>query len=78
MERVSVVVRRMYYWDLLADPLLTEYLVSVVVRRMYYWDEPVATKITSRILVSVVVRRMYYWDNIDASGSNPIYGFSSC
>ena len=45
---VSVVVRRMYYWDLVMGidpdhPLC----VSVVVRRMYYWDlqtQPVENK----------------------------------
>ena len=35
---VSVVVRRMYYWDKLNAPKLGFSLVSVVVRRMYYWD----------------------------------------
>ena len=36
---VSVVVRRMYYWDLshIQQSILAE-PVSVVVRRMYYWD----------------------------------------
>ena len=35
---VSVVVRRMYYWDLgVSDARLCD-SVSVVVRRMYYWD----------------------------------------
>ena len=36
---VSVVVRRMYYWDELHMNLAEDVLnVSVVVRRMYYWD----------------------------------------
>ena len=36
--RVSVVVRRMYYWDLRRVRLSKHHYVSVVVRRMYYWD----------------------------------------
>ena len=37
--KVSVVVRRMYYWDAPAPRLnLYRLYVSVVVRRMYYWD----------------------------------------
>ena len=39
LSNVSVVVRRMYYWDRgsrLAQVNSDE--VSVVVRRMYYWD----------------------------------------
>ena len=37
---VSVVVRRMYYWDYTDSYLdLTVFNVSVVVRRMYYWDQ---------------------------------------
>ena len=36
---VSVVVRRMYYWDRLAMRRFSAGgSVSVVVRRMYYWD----------------------------------------
>ena len=37
---VSVVVRRMYYWDLerRIDWRNSAHSVSVVVRRMYYWD----------------------------------------
>gem|GEM_PF-3000893 len=36
---VSVVVRRMYYWDCITTLLRQrECKVSVVVRRMYYWD----------------------------------------
>ena len=36
---VSVVVRRMYYWDLIfAVGKKVGRKVSVVVRRMYYWD----------------------------------------
>ena len=38
-QRVSVVVRRMYYWDLDLRINATNFIVSVVVRRMYYWDE---------------------------------------
>ena len=37
-RRVSVVVRRMYYWDFSQLPLFDFEKVSVVVRRMYYWD----------------------------------------
>ena len=36
---VSVVVRRMYYWDTPSrNRITTRSPVSVVVRRMYYWD----------------------------------------
>ena len=36
---VSVVVRRMYYWDRRSASTSEEVrTVSVVVRRMYYWD----------------------------------------
>ena len=36
---VSVVVRRMYYWDISYDREKEKMApVSVVVRRMYYWD----------------------------------------
>ena len=45
---VSVVVRRMYYWDPTGfDRLSIPPIVSVVVRRMYYWDlqtQPVENK----------------------------------
>ena len=38
-KEVSVVVRRMYYWDIIVSMhVLLVKLVSVVVRRMYYWD----------------------------------------
>ena len=38
-EFVSVVVRRMYYWDDTASTSFADAgYVSVVVRRMYYWD----------------------------------------
>ena len=38
-DGVSVVVRRMYYWDRQASVnVLSCFFVSVVVRRMYYWD----------------------------------------
>ena len=37
--KVSVVVRRMYYWDGLKQKIISlNCRVSVVVRRMYYWD----------------------------------------
>ena len=36
---VSVVVRRMYYWDSGSYTVRDAFkFVSVVVRRMYYWD----------------------------------------
>ena len=35
---VSVVVRRMYYWDGNKAAKDAARVVSVVVRRMYYWD----------------------------------------
>ena len=39
LSNVSVVVRRMYYWDLnWIGMMLFDRKVSVVVRRMYYWD----------------------------------------
>ena len=62
-RRVSVVVRRMYYWDLGAfiGPVLM-FEVSVVVRRMYYWDSNGVARRICHQSVSVVVRRMYYWD----------------
>ena len=38
-SQVSVVVRRMYYWDIIIHSLgRHSTCVSVVVRRMYYWD----------------------------------------
>ena len=38
-DYVSVVVRRMYYWDAeFVEARRSNYFVSVVVRRMYYWD----------------------------------------
>ena len=37
-DSVSVVVRRMYYWDLARLCIRSLRMVSVVVRRMYYWD----------------------------------------
>ena len=38
-RKVSVVVRRMYYWDPLGSPgMCCPSKVSVVVRRVYYWD----------------------------------------
>ena len=48
LREVSVVVRRMYYWDLeqKRGPE-RQSMVSVVVRRMYYWDlqtQPVENK----------------------------------
>ena len=59
---VSVVVRRMYYWDSNSWTKISSVVsVSVVVRRMYYWDGMILAPCGSRS-VSVVVRRMYYWD----------------
>ena len=59
---VSVVVRRMYYWDYSSLDLLSlAPPVSVVVRRMYYWDL-LLNRQKKSLSVSVVVRRMYYWD----------------
>ena len=61
--RVSVVVRRMYYWDQQNGFLsFRPGLVSVVVRRMYYWDSNNKYPKRMQQIVSVVVRRMYYWD----------------
>ena len=66
LTNVSVVVRRMYYWDgeleASSDRPAT---VSVVVRRMYYWDITLKVGQIKNYLVSVVVRRMYYWDLTD-------------
>ena len=45
--RVSVVVRRMYYWDLRRVRLSKHHYVSVVVRRMYYWDVIIAAPIAA-------------------------------
>ena len=58
---VSVVVRRMYYWDILIG-IWRPRVVSVVVRRMYYWDRFFMADCKGVLKVSVVVRRMYYWD----------------
>ena len=41
-QGVSVVVRRMYYWDSLTSLTDDCQVVSVVVRRMYYWDSGVS------------------------------------
>ena len=78
-NKVSVVVRRMYYWDikgacmrLWMDP------VSVVVRRMYYWDAGCPRATSPVESVSVVVRRMYYWDSSNQTKNQQRTGFSSC
>ena len=64
IQPVSVVVRRMYYWDPSAHALRScQGIVSVVVRRMYYWDYLRRHESSRRRAVSVVVRRMYYWDS---------------
>ena len=60
--QVSVVVRRMYYWDCYFWLMSQKnFIVSVVVRRMYYWDS-IVFRFVGIVWVSVVVRRMYYWD----------------
>ena len=78
-DSVSVVVRRMYYWDLYRRNHNAQRGVSVVVRRMYYWDRTAGTRWGISELVSVVVRRMYYWDPalywVNFLGQN---SFSSC
>ena len=75
---VSVVVRRMYYWDYYILQIELFIFVSVVVRRMYYWDAA-KSFVCSRKRVSVVVRRMYYWDGFYVrTYIHRYYSFSSC
>ena len=75
---VSVVVRRMYYWDGSERGWGGAKSVSVVVRRMYYWDINSFVYLDN-CTVSVVVRRMYYWDrSLPIGNTNLLTSFSSC